>query len=195
MLARALTLASLAGLVLAAPAWAGIGATVTPGSAGTYTVKVTATTDISQPMYALVRVADTPCAASFGADHGVKLASGVPVSGTVSISHEITAGGGGSYIVCSWLGTGAPVSTAFSTPPPATGPPSVALVEDCVVPRPPRTLAAAKARLRAAGCGVGTITRVRSHKYASGRVIRYSSPPGRTLASGTRVGIVVSRGV
>jgi hypothetical protein len=160
-----------------------IGATVTPTGIDplTFTVKVTAKTQSTQKAYALVHSAATPCAASFSADHGTVIVGGAPVSGTVSISHDITVKPG-SYVVCSWLGTGAPQSTTFATP------------TECVVPRAPATLAAARKRLTAAGCGVGKITRERSAQVRSGRVIRYGAKPGRRLKLGAAVGIVVSRG-
>jgi hypothetical protein len=160
-----------------------IGATVAPTAAGplTFNVKVTATTESTQKAYALVHSAATPCAASFSADQGKVIVGGAPVSGTVSISHDITVKPG-SYVVCSWLGTGAPQSTTFTTP------------TECVVPRAPVTLAKARTRLTAAGCSVGKLTHARSATVRSGRVIRYGTKPGEHLKLGAAVGIVVSRG-
>jgi hypothetical protein len=205
VLVRALTSALLAALILAAPALAdGISSTVKPSASDPtrLTVKVTATSTAMQPVSALVRVAGGPCAASFSDDTGVTLASAVLVSGTVSISHEITAAPGGHYVVCAWLGSGAPVSTPFDTPAPACGPPvppSVALVSrcaapptHCVVPRAPSKLSTAKARLTGAGCRVGKLTRVRSSR-ASGTVLRYTAKRGKRLHLGAKVGIVVAR--
>ncbi len=205
MLVRVLTSALLVALMVAAPALAdGVSSTVTPsGSDPTrLTVKVTATSTATQPVSALVRVAGAPCAASFSADKGVTLASAVLVSGTVSISHDITAAPGGHYLVCAWLGSGVPASTPFDTPALACGtpvPPSVSLVSRCaapptrcVVPRAPSKLSTAKARLTGAGCRVGKIMRVRSAR-ASGTVLRYTAKRGKRLDAGAKVGIVVAR--
>jgi hypothetical protein len=202
---RVLTVALLAALLLAAPALAdGVNSTVTPSASDPtrLTVKVTATSTAMQPVSALVRVAGAPCAASFARETGVTLASAVPVSGTVSISHDITAAAGGHYVVCAWLGAETPVSTPFDTPVPACGtpvPPGVSLVSRCaapptrcVVPRAPGKLSAAKARLTSAGCRVGKIIRVRS-ALASGTVLRYTANRGKRLALDAKVGIVVAR--
>jgi hypothetical protein len=205
MLVRVLTSALLAALILAAPALAdGISSSVTPSASDPtrLTVKVTATSTATQPVSALVRVAGEPCAANLSDETGVTLASAVPVSGTVSISHDITAAPGGHYVVCAWLGSGVPVSTPFDTPVLACGtpvPPGVALVSRCaapptrcVVPRAPSKLSTAKARLTSAGCRVGKIMRVRSSR-ASGTVLRYTANRGKRLDPGAKVGIVVAR--
>lgn len=65
----------------------------------------------------------------------------------------------------------------------------------CRVPavRPGLRLPAAKARLRAAGCGVGRIRSVRN-RHRRGVVLRFSPGTGTRLSPGAAVGIVVSRG-
>jgi beta-lactam-binding protein with PASTA domain len=54
-------------------------------------------------------------------------------------------------------------------------------------------LARAKAKIRAAHCSVGKITRVRSKKK-KGIVVKQRPLAGRTLAAGSKVKLWVSRG-
>jgi beta-lactam-binding protein with PASTA domain len=65
----------------------------------------------------------------------------------------------------------------------------------CKVPnvRPGMKLADAKARLTSASCGVGKVTRRRS-RSRRGRVIAFTPASGTSLAAGSPVGIVVSKG-
>ena len=73
-------------------------------------------------------------------------------------------------------------------PPPPPPPPPVR----CVVPRViGLRLRAAKARIRARHCSVGRIRRARSRRV--GRVIAQSPRPGRRLARGSRVNLVLGR--
>lgn len=65
----------------------------------------------------------------------------------------------------------------------------------CVVPRVVRkTLAAARQAIARAGCRTGTIRRARSATVGKGRVIRQAPAPGKRVARGTRVALVVSKG-
>ncbi len=73
-------------------------------------------------------------------------------------------------------------------PPPGPPPPVVG----CVVPRViGSTLRKARTRIRARHCSVGRIRRARSRRV--GRVIAQSPRPGRRLARGTGVNLVVGR--
>jgi hypothetical protein len=63
----------------------------------------------------------------------------------------------------------------------------------CVVPRVAgKTLAAAKAALRRAGCTVGKVTRTRSPRRA-GKVLTQRTKPGTRAKGGTKVALVVGR--
>jgi hypothetical protein len=65
----------------------------------------------------------------------------------------------------------------------------------CVVPKlKGDSLAAAKHALKKAHCGVGKVTRARSHKVAKGDVVKTKPGSGSKHKSGTRVNITVSRG-
>jgi hypothetical protein len=71
----------------------------------------------------------------------------------------------------------------------------VVVAEPCVVPAVVgRALAAAKAAIRRSHCRTGRITRARSATVRKGRVLSQRPPPGRRLANGARVNLVVSRG-
>ena len=77
-------------------------------------------------------------------------------------------------------------------PPPPPPPPLPPPVVRCVVPRViGLTLRKARTRIRARHCSVGRIRRARSRR--AGRVIAQSPRPGRRLARGTRVNLVVGR--
>ena len=76
--------------------------------------------------------------------------------------------------------------------PPAPPPPPAA--RRCIVPRVVgKTLRRARARIRARGCAVGRIRRVRSRR-PRGRVIGQKPRPGSHRPRGTRVQLVLSRG-
>lgn len=65
----------------------------------------------------------------------------------------------------------------------------------CVVPNVRRrTLAQARAAIVRARCRVGAIRRVPSSRRMRGRVIRQKPGPGRNLAAGARVRLVIGRG-
>ncbi|HYX87948.1 MAG TPA: PASTA domain-containing protein [Gaiellaceae bacterium] len=84
----------------------------------------------------------------------------------------------------------APWMVAGGTPPP---PPKTAPA--CVVPRVVRLpLLSAKRAVARAHCRVGTITTAYSARVPRGRVLSQSPRPGRRLAAGARVSLVVSRG-
>ena len=64
----------------------------------------------------------------------------------------------------------------------------------CKVPRViGKGLPKARRSIRAAHCSVGRVRYLRS-KRAKGRIVRQTPGAGRTLAVGTRVNLVVSRG-
>lgn len=99
----------------------------------------------------------------------------------------------------------APAPPAATTAPPAAGAPpaaapviAVAETPHCLVPRlTGRTLRAAKAALRRAGCGIGFVIRrharggARRHRNRPLKVRRESPRPGRTLPVGTQVSIAL----
>lgn len=66
---------------------------------------------------------------------------------------------------------------------------------NCVVPKlAGSTLASAKRQLRNAHCAVGKVSYAKSKKVKKGRVISQSAKPRKTLATGTKVNFVVSKG-
>jgi hypothetical protein len=85
-----------------------------------------------------------------------------------------------------------PTTTSPSPPPP---PPSPAAAPVCIVPAVQRQLlAVARTKLLAAHCSAGAITRRFSKTVARGRVISQAAAPGRQLANGALVNLVVSKG-
>lgn len=73
--------------------------------------------------------------------------------------------------------------------------PSAASLERCIVPNlKNRTLASARAAIRAAHCRIGTVAHAYSTRIATGRVISQKPPPGTVRTTGTRVRLVLSRG-
>jgi beta-lactam-binding protein with PASTA domain len=66
----------------------------------------------------------------------------------------------------------------------------------CTVPRlrGRKRLAAERALVRA-GCAVGTVKRVKSKKYKTGRIAKQSRAAGSIVAAGTRVNLSVARRV
>jgi hypothetical protein len=84
-----------------------------------------------------------------------------------------------------------PASPPTSPPPP---PPPALSPAVCLVPAiKGRPLAAARTTLQEAHCSAGAITR-RFSKVARGRVISQAMAPGRQLANGASVNLVVSKG-
>jgi len=79
---------------------------------------------------------------------------------------------------------------AASPPPPPPPPPPV----KCVVPKVKgKTLAAAKRAITKAHCSLGKVKRATSVRK-KGTVIAQSPPPGKRLAKGSKVNVVLSRG-
>ena len=78
-----------------------------------------------------------------------------------------------------------------SPPPPPPAPSRVVCVVPAVKGRP---LATARTTLQAAHCSTGTITRRFSRAVAKGRVIAQAAAPGKQLANGASVNLVVSKG-
>jgi serine protease AprX len=80
-------------------------------------------------------------------------------------------------------------------PPPAAPPPRTPTATRCVVPNlKGKTVAKAKAALKARRCAAGRIKRVFSRKVKKGRVIAQGRRPGSRHARNTRVGLTVSKG-
>jgi len=75
----------------------------------------------------------------------------------------------------------------------ATGP-SRFFYSGCQVPKlAGQKLAAAKSRLRGAGCKVGRVTRVRGSDRKKGKVVKQSPKPGALLAPGAKVSLKVGK--
>jgi serine/threonine-protein kinase len=65
----------------------------------------------------------------------------------------------------------------------------------CVVPNVKgKSLAGAKARIRAAHCRVGKVTKAKSKSVAKGKVVSQSPKAGSRRAAGSKVNLAVSRG-
>jgi len=81
-------------------------------------------------------------------------------------------------------------ATFAANPPPPPPPPPV----KCVVPKVKgKTLAAAKRAITKAHCSLGKVKRATSVKK-KGTVIAQSPLPGKRLAKGSKVNVVLSRG-
>jgi beta-lactam-binding protein with PASTA domain len=66
----------------------------------------------------------------------------------------------------------------------------------CVVPNlKGKTLTQARKLLAAGRCALGRVTRVHSRLARAGKIVRQSRAPGTRLPRGTKVNVVVSRGV
>jgi beta-lactam-binding protein with PASTA domain len=105
-------------------------------------------------------------------------------------SHTVVVADVGKAITCTVTASNAG-GGASATSAPVIG---RALVQ-CVVPAVARaTLKVAKARLAAAHCGLGKVTKARSRTIAKGRVIRAKVAVRSRHAAGYRVALVVSRG-
>jgi PASTA domain-containing protein len=79
-------------------------------------------------------------------------------------------------------------------PPPPPPPPAVPPQRTCRVPRVVgKSIGAARAAVRRAGCMVGRVRSARSAR-PRGRVLRQAPRPGIRVRRGTRVSLVVSRG-
>jgi hypothetical protein len=75
----------------------------------------------------------------------------------------------------------------------ATGP-SDFFYSGCQVPKlTGKKLAAAKSRLRGAGCATGRVTRVRGSVRKKGKVVKQSPKPGTLLAPGAKVSLKVGK--
>jgi beta-lactam-binding protein with PASTA domain len=71
----------------------------------------------------------------------------------------------------------------------------IVIAAPCVVPAVVgKTLVAAKAAIRRSHCHTGRITRARSGTVPRGRVLSQRPAPGRRLANGAEVNLVLSRG-
>lgn len=94
-----------------------------------------------------------------------------------------------------WSGACSGTGTCSITPTGATTKlTAVFTAPDCVVPRVKgRPLAAAESAIRHAHCSTGSVERTYS-PVAKGRVVSERPAPGRHLANGARVSLVVSRG-
>ena len=70
-----------------------------------------------------------------------------------------------------------------------------AILADCVVPKiVGKTLRTAKRAIRRKHCRVGRVRRAHSARVRTGRVVSQRPKPGRHLANGAKVNLVVSRG-
>ncbi len=115
------------------------------------------------------------------------LATPIKVVGAAGTSSGASGSGSGS-------GPGSSSGSTSSSPGTRSGTPPLASPGPCVVPRGSGlTLTAAKARLTAAGCTVGAVHTVSTHRLRAGRVLRFSNPNGRRLKHGAPVGIFVAR--
>ncbi len=116
--------------------------------------------------------------------------AGTALGSAMPATHAVVVADVGKAITCTVTASNAG-GGASATSGPVIG---RALVQ-CVVPTVAKaTLAVAKARLVAAHCGVGAVTKARSRTVAKGRVIRAKVAVGSRLATGFRVALVVSLG-
>jgi hypothetical protein len=138
-----------------------------------------------------------PCTCQPGGSVDVTLAgSGDTTGSTLQVN-------GGTYPVISYPGPTTTTTTATTTAATTTTATTTATTTTtityppvrCVVPKlAGKTLAAAKAGLRKAHCGVGKVTRVRSAKVKKGSVVSSTPGAGKSAKAGTPVALHVSRG-
>jgi PASTA domain len=84
--------------------------------------------------------------------------------------------------------TGTPPASTPTTPQSTTTPPG------CVVPKlKGKTLKQIKRSLKAAHCGLGKVTRVKSHKK-KGTVVKQKTPAGKHLPAGAKVPVTLAKG-
>jgi PKD domain/PASTA domain/Divergent InlB B-repeat domain len=174
-------------------------ATDTAGASGAKFLEVT-TQNLTANVAGNGRVTSTPAGISCGAACGANFLEGATVTLTA------TAGSGATFL--GWTGdcagqpptcvvTASAARTATAnfgtlTPPP---PPARSSAVFCRVPAlHGRTLALARTSLQTAHCSAGAITRRFSRAVAKGRVIFQSAAPGKQLANGASVNLVVSKG-
>ena len=99
---------------------------------------------------------------------------------------------GGSLFLVNTDGSNVRELTATVTTTPPTIPPAL---RRCVVPKlAGKTLAAARTALRKANCKTGKVTRVKSKRVKTGRVISSKPKAGTIRPNGAVVALVVSRG-
>jgi subtilisin family serine protease len=121
---------------------------------------------------------------SFPSDRGAQgttvISSGFPVCTTGSVSWTATT-------------DGTPPWAVPPAPPPL--PPRQPVQARCVVPNVKgKTVARARAMLRARRCALGRVRRAYSGRVSRGKIISQSRRPGARLPRGTRVNVLVSRG-
>ncbi|MEA2197965.1 MAG: hypothetical protein QOJ25_2016 [Solirubrobacteraceae bacterium] len=124
--------------------------------------------------------------------------SGLPPGGTSPVWIVVSAASAGTYpdsaSVTTSLSDPTPANSSATatltvTAPPVAPPPSCKTINLAGVP-----LAAAKSVIRALNCTVGKTPKKSSKKIHKGFVISTIPGPGKTLANGTKVNIVVSSG-
>jgi uncharacterized repeat protein (TIGR01451 family) len=177
---------------------AAYGFTVT--NAGPATGDITFTDAIPSGLKVIAAAADSGTCATTGQTVTCTI-SGLSPGGTAQVWIVVSAASAGSYP------DSAAVTGSLSDPTPADNSATATLTVisppvPLPVPRPScktvnlagAPLALAKAAIPALNCSVGKTTKKSSKKVHKGFVISTSPGPGKTLANGTKVNIVVSSG-
>jgi glucose/arabinose dehydrogenase len=109
-------------------------------------------------------------------------------------SHELVAPAGPATYTARFAAPPSPPAPPLPPPPPAR-PPTKPAPKRCVVPNVVRrTLTKARKALAASHCRTGRVNRAWSRKVKRGLVVSQSRRARKSLAHGTKIGLVVSRG-
>lgn len=122
----------------------------------------------------------------------VIMVNGSPVMSTLTVLPAVS-----SCPLAGWSPP-APVAAPPATPAPTTptaSPAPTAVAANCVVPKlKGKKLADAKKAIAQAHCALGTVKKVSSKRVKKGRVISQGAVAGKSLAPGTKVSLVISKG-
>jgi hypothetical protein len=124
--------------------------------------------------------------------------------GTLSLNSQGDPEARGTFTSSEKLATNAPPEEAWGghdlfLPEPVTTPgsgsgPTTGTLAKCVVPHlKGKKLAAAEKALLTAHCAIGRVKKARSTRVKNGTVISQGQAPGKSVPSGTRVSLVVSK--
>jgi hypothetical protein len=145
-------------------------------------------------VYAKVRTAGAPCAATYSADPGDEVVDGVSVDGAYAVPGKIKVDHG-THVICMWLARSSTDATPLAGPQPLVftipAPPPPCVVPTVASGTP---LASVTSSLAAAGCSLGRRKYAASSRFARGTVIRFDVSSGTQLSPGAAVGVLISSG-
>lgn len=173
---------------------------ITPQLKQPVTITVYGQSETPAKAFVKIRGSGDACAASYDADVGKAVLSGVSVNGAFTLQGSTTQASAGAYRVCLWLaewsGDLSPIARQEQwlyvlAPPRPVGPPP-----PCLVPGVTHgiRLATMKRRIIANNCAVGKVRYLASRTVAARVIIRLSSRAGAKLQANSPVTIYVSTG-